>query len=890
MRPKNGFLLSVVAGRFVITVVAGALGLLALSAGGARADTISSLPITSFYQIVADTSQGYLFLSSPGQNSIFVTNLTGGEIDQISGLNGVEGMALSADGSTLYAALSSADAVDAISVSSFHVTASYPLPTGDMPWNVAVQSDAVWVGYETSSAGSSGIGDIDLSVSSPAFTAQPGMGTWYSAPQLAADPADGGVLVAVQPGQSSAQAATYSTSSSPATFTQTASTTSLGGVDGCENEEDLAVVPGGAQFLVACADPSAVNSYTMADLGAPANSYSGPATADHPVAVALAQNGTVAAGVGGAAATDLFAYQSGQSTPTASYGVSGSDMTIAARGFAWSADNSQLFVVIQFSSNGSTSYALRVLYPPLTSSVLSLGFDAFDTTTLYGAPVFVTGELSIGPNGSTQPGANDTVTITRTPVGSSTPTATYTVTTDSGGGFTQPDTASPPLPLGSYTYAASYAGDSATAPATTSQVVTIVPDVSNITLAGPSTAVTGQDVSLDGTLSLSGGVSLPAGTDVTITRTLVGSTATPESTTVPVAADGGFTLTDIPTAPGTYTYTAGYAGASTAQPSTSPAVTVTVAQVASNLSLGGTSTAVVGKSISVTGTLALSVGTPAAGTPITITRTLAGSTATARYTVSTKAGGGFTLTNTPPARGTYTYTASYAGNAITQATTATHKVTIAGLPATLTVTTGATTFNYASKITVTAHLGSTYTDRTVSIYAQWLGWKTRTLLKTGRVNSAGILTVSYVAPHSTVFSVVFAGDARYSPRTVTHTVGVRANVTLTIGGYYTSKRVGGTTYRVYHHTELLRAAVAVAPNKHGQCVEIQVQQFYKNKWHSNLTTGCGDLNSSSKVSGSFNLTEATGGTYRMRAYYIRSSTDTSNVSAYSPWAYFTVVT
>lgn len=879
-------------GRFVVTVVAGALGLLALSTGAARADTISSLPLTSFYQIVADTPQDHLFLSSPGQDSIFVTNLTGGPVDQISNLGGVEGIALSADGNTLYAALSSADAVDAISTSSFDVTATYPLPAGDSPWNVAVQSDAVWVGYQTSTAGSSGIGDVDLSASAPAFTAQPGMDTWQSAPQLAADPADGGVLVALQPGLSSTQAATFSTSSSPAAFTETASTdptSGLGGVDGCENETDLAVIPGGTRFLVACGALSTVDGYTMTDLSAPAVSYSGPAAGSgaHSAAAAVAPNGTVTAGFEGEVAPDLFTYQSGQSTPAASYAVSGSGMTIAARGVAWSADSSQLFTVIAISVNGSTVYSLRVLYPPLASSVLSLDTDS----AAYGTPVEVTGGLFIGPNGTTQPGENDTVTITRTPADSNTPTATYTVTTDANGDFTQPDTASPPLPLGSYTYTASYAGDSATAPATAAQVVTVVPDKSNLTLTGPSTVVTGHGVSLAGTLTLTGGVSLPAGTDVTITRTLTGSTAPPESTTVPVAADGSFALTDSPTAPGTYTYTVSYAGDATAQPSTSAPVTVTVTPVMSTLTLGGTSAAVVGKSVSVTGTLALSVGSPAIGTQISITRTLAGSTATAHFTVKTAtSGGGFALTDAPQARGTYTYTASYAGDSVTSPSTATHQVTITGLSAALSVTTGATTFNYDATITVTAHLSTTGTDRTVSIYAQPLGQSKRTLLKTGRVNSAGILTVSYVAPHSTEFSEVFAGDARYTPRTVTHTVSVRARVTQTISGYYTSKTVGGTVYRVYHHTALLHVAVAVAPNKHGQCVEIQVQQFYNNRWNSNLTTGCGSLNSSSTVSGNFNLTKATGGTFRLRADYVRSATDISNISTSSSWAYFTVVT
>jgi hypothetical protein len=51
--------------------------------------------------------------------------------------------------------------------------------------------------------------------------------------------------------------------------------------------------------------------------------------------------------------------------------------------------------------------------------------------------------------------------------------------------------------------------------------------------------------------------------------------------------------------------------------------------------------------------------TPPAGTVINITRTLAGSTSTATFARTTDVNGLFTITDTPPVAGTYTYTASY---------------------------------------------------------------------------------------------------------------------------------------------------------------------------------------------------------------------------------------
>ena len=70
----------------------------------------------------------------------------------------------------------------------------------------------------------------------------------------------------------------------------------------------------------------------------------------------------------------------------------------------------------------------------------------------------------------------------------------------------------------------------------------------------------------------------------------------------------------------------------------------------------------------------------------------------------------------------------------------------------------------------------------------------------------------------------------------------------------------------------------------------RVEKPSQGKWYANATTGCGTLSRASKVTWRFTLTNATGGQFRMRADYIRSSTDKTNVDADSSWYYFTVVT
>jgi streptogramin lyase len=69
----------------------------------------------------------------------------------------------------LYAALSTGDAVTAISTATLTQTASYALPAGDSPFNVAVQSGKIWVSYDTGTPFAAAVGYFDPSASSPAL-------------------------------------------------------------------------------------------------------------------------------------------------------------------------------------------------------------------------------------------------------------------------------------------------------------------------------------------------------------------------------------------------------------------------------------------------------------------------------------------------------------------------------------------------------------------------------------------------------------------------------------------------------------------------------------------------------------------------------------------------
>jgi hypothetical protein len=307
---------------------------------------------------------------------------------------------------------------------------------------------------------------------------------------------------------------------------------------------------------------------------------------------------------------------------------------------------------------------------------------------------------------------------------------------------------------------------------------------------------------------------------------------------------------------------------------------------ASTLTLSGPGTADITKALALSGKLTLSTGVALSRKAVTVTRTETGSTATRKFTLTTAPNGSFQLKDTPPALGKYTYTAVFAGASGVLGTSAAHVASVVKIPTALTVTASGTDVNYQATATVTAHLGPTYTGRTVSIYAQVLGSSGKKLLRSGRVNARGELTASYRAQHSTTFSVVFAGDARYAPRTASRAVYVRAQVTASLSGYY---GINGSGYALYHAASRLKIASSVAPDKHGQCVQFAVQEYYQGAWQPLQYTSCVTLSKSSSATTTFNLTQADKGyPYRIRANYLRSASDRSNLDADSSWRYFRV--
>ena len=159
-----------------------------------------------------------------------------------------------------------------------------------------------------------------------------------------------------------------------------------------------------------------------------------------------------------------------------------------------------------------------------------------------------------------------------------------------------------------------------------------------------------------------------------------------------------------------------------------------------------------------------------------------------------------------------------------------------------------------------------------------------------RVNSAGRLQKAFGLRRTTTFTVVYTGDARDAPARASLTLQTAAAVADALSGYYKKTRIGGITYYVFHSGATMVLRATVAPNKHGECLRPETEQWDAGiGWDDDTTYGCDALDISSHDSAPFNLARASGARYRIRANYLRGGRDLANLSADGPWLYFLVV-
>lgn len=209
----------------------------------------------------------------------------------------------------------------------------------------------------------------------------------------------------------------------------------------------------------------------------------------------------------------------------------------------------------------------------------------------------------------------------------------------------------------------------------------------------------------------------------------------------------------------------------------------------------------------------------------------------------------------------------------------------------ISVSSPATDYPYGAEVTLTVTLRPALAGREVSLYATPDGANhagARVLVAAGAVDAKGKWFVRYPITRATTFTAVFPGDAHDAAVSASRTLQVYARVTDRLGGDYTTTRIGGVVYDVFHGAGTLTLHSTVAPNKHGACLEPESEQFDKGAgWDADTKYGCDALDVASHDSAPFSLSLAVGERYRMRGDYLRGK-DLSNLNAQGQWIYFIV--
>ncbi|MFE9449034.1 YncE family protein [Streptomyces sp. NPDC006739] len=307
-------------------------------------------------------------------------------------------------------------------------------------------------------------------------------------------------------------------------------------------------------------------------------------------------------------------------------------------------------------------------------------------------------------------------------------------------------------------------------------------------------------------------------------------------------------------------------------------------KTASTLTASAPATAVRAKPLTVTGKL--TSGTLPSGTTVSVTRTDAESpSGTALGTAPVAADGSYSFADTPQAGGKVTYTVSYAGDQDHAGATATSTVTVAPTATTLTLSNNGSVYSYNSAVKFTAHLGTTYKNRTVAIYADPYGAdKPNKLVKSGTVDSSGNLSVTLDLTRDTKLTAQFTGDTRYAPATATSTVGARVSVTNGLSGYYTSKTAWSQTYRYFHQSKAPVLTTTMTPYP-GRKYKVEMEGYYQGAWRATHSAYF-VLGSGGKATLTLGGTPPKGVRFRVRSSYIdTTSGDNVNSTTYGTWQY-----
>ncbi|MBM9508103.1 hypothetical protein [Actinacidiphila acididurans] len=728
------------------------------------------LPLAHFSHLVVD-GHGHVFVSGGAGDPLVVTGLDGQGATAVDGVTGATGLALSADGTTLYAALPDQDAIAAISTATLTQTARYATGAGTRPDSLAIAGGSLWFGYGTTGAG--GLGSVDA-----AGTVTLGLdgGTWAGPPVLTTTPTSSDALAAAVQDGPSADVVTYRiTGGTPQRLGA--------GTLPVPDLTDIALTADGQDLLVTSWSHPYAFGLRLTDLTT--DQYIGSGLGGP--ALAVAPDGSLAGCSCRDSEIDTFpmgreGFYTEHELP---YIPMPGTLRVAPHGLAWAPDNSRVYGAVTDASGGSP--ALMVVSDPETAYVSAgASWSGPAPGEPYTFTVALDATLDPDPFGSPLPGDVRFVRYDDADPDGVPVTDAVAVRPDFGNDYGSFRITGTAPPTGGVSFRVIYSGSGHLAPLDRTFDEHVGRYAPRMTLSAPATAGRAVPLTVKGTLTWPH-AHVPTGR-VTVVRTDPAHPSGSSIGSLPVAADGGFAFQDSPPVGGTNTYRFTYDGGSAYLP------------------------------VSASSTVQVSRAVPA-----------------------------------------------------------------------LSVTTDAGSYHYGGTVKVTAHLGTTYNSRTVTLYAQPAGGH-RTVLRSAGTDAHGNLVAYTKAAADTTFSASFGGDYRYAPRTVSRTVGVVPTVQTRLDHPVGTTRIGSTTYQVFFTHEVdMGVNLKIPGGQSTGCSTLYIEHWYGGAWHRDAQSRCLPVYGDGQFSWLVPLKHfAPDGRYRVVGHYAPPAQGARTTGAWGTWTYLTV--
>ncbi|MFI7625613.1 hypothetical protein [Microbispora rosea] len=507
------------------------------------ADITTDLGITGGGDVVAGGGKAFI----AGDDQLLVVNANGTRNAGVSGLSGIQSLAITPDGTRLYAALRGLNEVMELDTATLDTTREISLAEYPCPTNLALSGRWLWVGYGCDQW-DGGVVGIDLSSGYRSRLIR--VAATYASPKVAAA---GNTLVVGDSGLSPASLRVYDVNTLRATL--------RGIIDGHDYHTgflgDLAITPDGSTVIAAFPDSDEYFAWDTTSLQKVRAYGPDPDSGYYSPVVAVSADGThVAAGRGTKSGLGVTLYDSATAAPVYTGTLTDHGGLMDLRSLTFSGND--LFALWR-DLDSDHLYLWRLETGTLPESTLTLTAPSTGT----GADILtLTGRLTL-PDGSA-PG-EQSLSVTRH-VDDSAGT-TFGVTTAEDGTFTFKDR---PGTAGVIRYDVVWNGSPTARWSAASATVTLVKAVSSITLSGPATGIAGTPLTFSGALSL-GGQHPVRGAMVKVLRKVTNSKGTVITAlpSVPASSrDGSFRFTDTPAEAGEYSYVVEWPGGPSSLPTT----------------------------------------------------------------------------------------------------------------------------------------------------------------------------------------------------------------------------------------------------------------------------------------------------------------------------------